>query len=322
MSGTIRTTTYMMGTQWVDSGTAGRDTPSSVRDTIESLLADLQTTQPVNLHANPLSNGAVVGSSGGGAGTLSGTLPTGVSVGFGQGNLVLYVAAIGLTAGGMPYWDLNVSGTTSTTLFGVNFSPSPTGGVAITATSGYTFNLQIALSAGALTNITSELLDVTYNNVSGTYVNDNATAATPTGTLANFTNAQTAGATSVWAIPSFLLSFSSGVAINARFRFAYPQVLLTSSSAAYTALIGDRGETTKINSPVGFTVTIPNGVFSAGQVVSYRQWGAGQITVQGDGTSILVSSSTTYTTRAQGSKIVITADWDVANLFWVDGDLT
>ena len=70
------------------TNTTGLITPANSQNLTESVFADFMKTQPSNLHTNPLSSGAVVGSSGGSAGTLSGTLPTGVSVGFGQGSLV------------------------------------------------------------------------------------------------------------------------------------------------------------------------------------------------------------------------------------------
>lgn len=326
MSGTIRSPTYLFSTQWVDSGTAARDTPSSVRDLIESVLADYQTDQPANVLANGFSSGAVVGASGGGAGTLSGTLPTGAYL-FGQGNLVAYVAAIGISPSGYPYWDLNLSGTTSTTGMNIYFAGSggPTVNAAPITVASYTFAAALSFSAGSLTNITAIDLDLDTWNASGVYVSTPIFAAqTVTATLTEFSAAGTPGALSTWGEPSIAIQFSSGVAVNVRLRIANPQLLLTSTAASYTALATDRGTTVKINSVGAFTVDIPGGVLSGGQCWAYRQVGAGQVTFAPTSGAVFSPPppSGVYTTRQLGSRVTVTADTDIPNLFWLDGDLT
>lgn len=296
---------------------------SGMPNFVESAFADYQSKQPVNVLPNPLAAGAVVGTSGGSAGSLSGTLPTGAYF-VNQGNLVAYVAAVGITSQGYPYWDINLSGTTSTTGMSIYLAGSggPTVNAAPVTVAGYTENMALSFSAGSLTNISAVSLGLDTWNSAGTYVNTPIfSAITLTGTLTEFTEAGTPGATAAWGEPSIALTFSSGVAINVRIRIANPQLLLTSAATSYTSVFADRGTTKNINSLTSFTATVPSGVFAGGQFVAFRQTGAGTVSVVGDGTSVLVSSAGTFATRAQCSRIVATADMNVPNLFWVDGDL-
>jgi hypothetical protein len=299
-------------------------TAARAQGLIESLAGSFQSNAPVNLVPNPLATGAVVGTAGGGAGTLSGTFPTGAHIGGNQGNLVAYIAAIGIDANGHSFWDLNLSGTTSTTAITIALAGNggvAVSGVPITAAS-YTFGLEASFSAGSLTNITGADLELDAYTSASAFVNTPFfSAITLTGTPTTFSFAGTANATSVWGVPSLVLTFSSGVAINVRLRIANPQVMLTSTSTAYTAVFADRGTTKKINSPATFTVTIPNGIFLGGQVLYYRQLGVGAVSLVSDGTTVLVSGTGTFATRAPGSLIMTTADMDVPNLWWVDGDL-
>jgi hypothetical protein len=288
-----------------------------MRDTIESLLADYQSDTPANTLPNPYFSGAVVGSAGGGAGTLTGTVPTGAWI-TGQGNLVLNVAAVGISTQGFPYWDLNVAGTSSTTGLNIWF-----GSAAVTV-APYTAAMSACYVGSAPTNVTTVSWEMDCHDASINYTNTvfyNGITLTTAPTV--FSGAGTPGSSpgpSVTGSPSIQLGFSTSTAIAIRLRIANPQVLLTSTGFSYSAVIADRGTTKRVNAPAAFTVTIPNSVLSAGQTLAYRQIGVGPVTVQGDGTSILVNRAGSYVTAGIGARINVTADMDIPNLFWVDGD--
>ena len=70
------------------------------------------------------------------------------------------------------------------------------------------------------------------------------------------------------------------------------------------------------------TVTVPNGVFTTGQQINIQQIGAGQITIQGDGTTVLTSNGATSTapklrTQYSACTIICTS----SNNFTVIGDI-
>lgn len=88
----------------------------------------------------------------------------------------------------------------------------------------------------------------------------------------------------------------------------------------YNAVFTDRGLTLKINSASAGTVTIASGIFSAHQSFGVLQEGTGQVTLLPSGTTFL-PTGIGPTTRAQGSLIFVAADPDVANQFWVFGDV-
>ena len=70
------------------------------------------------------------------------------------------------------------------------------------------------------------------------------------------------------------------------------------------------------------TVTVPNGVFTTGQQINVQALGAGQVTIQSDGTTVLTSTGATSTApklRAQYSAATIICT--SSNNFTVIGDL-
>lgn len=300
--------------------------PAITRNIPESAAGVITSMYPANVIPNPTLSGAVVGSSGGAPGTLQGTLPTGWSVT--AGNLVTQVIAFGILPQGYPYIDLKFSGTTSTTGLAVFFSgnSSPTGTPITVA--NYTESFFAAYIAGATTNITGFYQTLDTFTSGGSYVSTPLFATVSlSSTLTSFGNTVTPAATSAWGMPGFQMQFSSGVQIGGAaagitVRLAIPQMALTSTAASYTPVIGDRGTIIKANWSAPFTVTVPPSVFTGGMNFGIRQVGAGQVTVvPGSGVSFGPVTNG-YTTRTQGSLIWVTADADLPNFFWIDGDLS
>ena len=301
--------------------------PAITRNIPESAAGVITSMYPVNVLPNPTLSGAVVGSGGGAPGTLQGTLPTGWTVST-QGNLVVQVVAFGILSQGYPYIDIKISGTTSTTGMAFFFSGnnSPTG-TPITVAS-YTAGIFAGYIAGATTNISGFFQSLDTFTSGGSYVSTPLFATlSVSSTLTSFGNTVTPAATSAWGMPGFQLQFSSGVQIGGAaagitIRLAIPQITLTANAAAYTPAIGDRGTIIKANWLAPFTVTVPPSVFTAGMNFGIRQVGAGQVTVvPGSGVSFGPVTNG-YTTRTQGSLIWVTADADLPNFFWIDGDLS
>jgi hypothetical protein len=88
----------------------------------------------------------------------------------------------------------------------------------------------------------------------------------------------------------------------------------------YNAVLTDWATTIKINSATAGTVTIASGIFLANMVIGVLQEGVGTVTLLPSGTTF-VPTGLGPSTRAQGSAIYAVADPDVANQFWVFGDV-
>ena len=97
----------------------------------------------------------------------------------------------------------------------------------------------------------------------------------------------------------------------------------TATGTTYTPAVTDVNKLVQLNNAASITVTVPAAVFSAGQQVNIQQTGAGQVTVQGDGTTTLTStgaSGPAPKTRAQYSAATIVCT--SSNNFTVIGDLS
>jgi hypothetical protein len=97
----------------------------------------------------------------------------------------------------------------------------------------------------------------------------------------------------------------------------------TATGTTYTPAVTDVNKLVQLNNAAAITVTVPASVFSAGQQVNIQQTGAGQVTVQGDGTTTLTStgaSGPAPKTRAQYSAATIVCT--SSNNFTVIGDLS
>ena len=97
----------------------------------------------------------------------------------------------------------------------------------------------------------------------------------------------------------------------------------TATGTTYTTAVTDVNKLVQLSNANPITVTVPAAVFSAGQQVNIQQTGAGQVTVQGDGTTTLTStgaSGPAPKTRAQYSAATIVCT--SSNNFTVIGDLS
>lgn len=97
----------------------------------------------------------------------------------------------------------------------------------------------------------------------------------------------------------------------------------TATGTTYTPAVTDVNKLVQLNNASAITVTVPASVFSAGQQVNIQQIGAGQVTVQGDGTTTITSTGATLTTpktRAQYSAATIICT--SSNNFTVIGDIS
>ena len=95
----------------------------------------------------------------------------------------------------------------------------------------------------------------------------------------------------------------------------------TATGTTYTPAVTDVNKLVQLSNAASITVTVPAAVFSAGQQVNIQQTGAGQVTVQGDGTTVLTStgaSGPAPKTRVQYSAATIVCT--SSNNFTVIGD--
>jgi hypothetical protein len=89
------------------------------------------------------------------------------------------------------------------------------------------------------------------------------------------------------------------------------------TGTTYTPVLADAAKLVTLNNSGAITLTVPAGVFSAGQIVNIQQIGAGQVTVQGDGTSTVTGTGTKLRVQYSAASIVCTA----TNTFQLIGDL-
>jgi len=85
----------------------------------------------------------------------------------------------------------------------------------------------------------------------------------------------------------------------------------------YTPVLADAAKLVTLNNSGAITLTVPAGVFSAGQIINIQQIGTGQVTVQGDGTSTVTGTGTKLRVQYSAASIVCTA----TNTFQLIGDL-
>ena len=89
------------------------------------------------------------------------------------------------------------------------------------------------------------------------------------------------------------------------------------TGTAYTLVLTDQDKMVTLNNAAAITLTVPASVFSAGQYVNIQAIGAGQVTVQGDGTSTVTGTGTKLRTQYSAATILCTA----SNTFQLIGDL-
>jgi hypothetical protein len=89
------------------------------------------------------------------------------------------------------------------------------------------------------------------------------------------------------------------------------------TSTSYTLLATDRDKLVTLNNASANTLTIPNGVFAVGDSVNIQQIGAGQTTIQNDGTTTFTGTGTKLRAQYSAATIICTG----TNTFTVVGDL-
>jgi hypothetical protein len=89
-------------------------------------------------------------------------------------------------------------------------------------------------------------------------------------------------------------------------------------TADYTLVVGDAGKLISVNSSSNLTVTVPSGVFSAGDIIYVTRTGTGTVTIAASGTTLTSpDSKLKLRVRYSSGAIICTA----SNTFRVVGDL-
>jgi hypothetical protein len=87
-------------------------------------------------------------------------------------------------------------------------------------------------------------------------------------------------------------------------------------------VIGDKDKIVTCNNASAITVTVPPSVFSANDIVSVAQYGAGQVTfAQGSGVTILSTGATTTAPKLRTNKSAASVICTASNTFLIVGDI-
>jgi hypothetical protein len=89
------------------------------------------------------------------------------------------------------------------------------------------------------------------------------------------------------------------------------------TSTSYTLVAADAAKLVTLYNTGGITLTIPSATFSVGQAINIQQTGAGQVTVQGDGTATITGTGTKLRSQYSAATILCTA----SNTFTLIGDI-
>lgn len=88
------------------------------------------------------------------------------------------------------------------------------------------------------------------------------------------------------------------------------------TGTTYSLLLTDKDKVVTLNNASAVTVTIPNGIFSAGDFVNIQQIGAGQVTIANDGTTSFTGTGTKLRAQYSAATIICTG----TNTFTLVGD--
>ena len=94
-------------------------------------------------------------------------------------------------------------------------------------------------------------------------------------------------------------------------------VLNPQTGTTYTLVSSDLNKLVTLSNSSAITLTIPSATFTTGQAINIQQIGAGQVTVQGDGTSTFTGTGTKLRTQYSAATIVCTG----TNTFTLIGDI-
>lgn len=82
---------------------------------------------------------------------------------------------------------------------------------------------------------------------------------------------------------------------------------LSRKTDSYTLVATDNGQVVEMNKATANTLTVPSGVFTAGQQVLITQYGAGQTTIAGSGVTL----------RSDGGKLKINSQYSSATILFI-----
>lgn len=89
------------------------------------------------------------------------------------------------------------------------------------------------------------------------------------------------------------------------------------TGTTYSLVLTDQDKLVTLSNASAITVTVPNGIFSAGQSINLQQIGAGQVTVASDGTTVITGTGTALRTQYSAATLICTS----SNNFTLIGDL-
>ncbi len=171
------------------------------------------------------------------------------------------------------------------------------GDVIAASTSGVPDNLAVGTDGQVLTADAASTLGVKWSTPA-------TGLPTQTGNAGEYL--KTDGTTATWepAIATLNLSFNA------------------QTGTTYTLVSGDLNKLVTLSNTSAIALTIPNGVFTAGQQIHVQQLNTGQVTIQSDGTTVITSTGATSTapklrTRYSAATIICTS----SNNFTVLGDI-
>ena len=159
-----------------------------------------------------------------------------------------------------------------------------------------------ALTAASTSTVTNKTINLASNTLSGTTAEFNS--ALSDDNFATLTNSVTLTNKTLTS-PTITTPVSS-IAINAQ-------------TAAYTLVSGDKSKLVTINSATTANLTVPLGVFSAGDVIYVARLGAGAMGIVGAaGTTISATPGTSMRAQNSVGAIICTA----SNTFLLAGDIS
>ena len=88
---------------------------------------------------------------------------------------------------------------------------------------------------------------------------------------------------------------------------ALAKLTLSRKTDDYTLVATDNGQVVEMNKATANTLTVPSGVFTAGQQVLVTQYGAGQTTIAGSGVTL----------RSDGGKLKINTQYSSATILFI-----
>lgn len=90
------------------------------------------------------------------------------------------------------------------------------------------------------------------------------------------------------------------------------------TGTSYTLVSADQGALVTLTNASAITLTVSSGVFSVGQEINIAQYGAGQVTVVGSGTTIKATPGAKLRTQNSAATLICTE----SNVFLLVGDLS